>query len=183
MFRSSFFALLIAFSGTAIAQDLNYTFLQGTYEFIDVDPVNINGDGIGINGSFAMSDRVYLIANYQGAGLDLNVDLTRWSAGAGIHAEMTSNVDMFAEMSYLYLDLDGPASLSDNDGLFGRAGVRTAITEALEIQGAARYDDLSEEFGFDVGVLYNLTDLFAVGAFGIFDDEVTTYSAGVRLNF
>ncbi len=183
MYRTVVFVLFFAVSASAAAEELSYTYLQGSYDVVDVDPLDIDGDGIGFDASFALTNQFYLIGNYQGVGLDFDVDLTRWSAGAGFHAEIGNNLDMIAELSYLNVDADGPVSLANENGILGRVGVRGAVSDAVELQGAARYDDLSEEFSFDAGFLFDLTDSLSVGAFGLWEDEATTYRLAVRLNF
>ena len=184
MFRSILVFSMTLFSGAALAQDLDYTYLQGSFEVVDIDNLNVDGEGVGLDASFALTNEFYLVGSYQGAGLDLDVDLTRWSAGAGFRAEIANNLDLIAEASYLYVEADapGPGSADDN-GLLGRVGIRTAISDAVELHGALRYDDISEEVGYDAGFLFNLTDNFAIGAFGLWEDEITTYRAGIRLSF
>ena len=183
MIRSSLITLLILFSGTAFAQDLSYTYLQGSYEVVDVDPLDIDGEGIGLDASLALTDQLYVVGSYQGTGLDFDVDLSRWTAGLGLHGGMTDTLDFFAEASYLYIEAEGPVDSVDDNGLMGRVGMRTNFGGPLEFQGAARYDDISEEFGYDAGVLLNFTENFSLGVFGLWEDDVTTYRAGVRLSF
>lgn len=183
MIRFSPVIFLIAFSTASFADEVDYTFLQGSYEVVNIDPLNIDGEGIGLDASLAITDQFYLVGSYQGTGLDFDVDLTRWTAGIGFHGEMTSNMDLFAEASYLYIEADGPVETADDNGVLGRVGLRSSLSGIVELQGAARYDDLSEEFGFDAGVLLNLTENFSLGVFGLWEDEVTTYRAGVRFSF
>ena len=185
MFRSSIFVLVVLFSGAAVAQDLNYTYIQATYDDVDVDALNVDGSGIGIDLSIGITDEFYLFGNYQGASLDLNIDLTRFSAGVGFNAEVGSNLDMIAELAWVYAEADapGPGGSADDNGIGARVGVRGVVSTAVELQGALRYDDLSEEISYDAGVLFNFTEMFAIGVFGVWEDEITTYRAGVRFNF
>ncbi len=184
MIRSSLLIFLIVFSTTSFADGVvDYTYLQGSYEVVDIDPLDIDGEGLGLDASIGITDQFYLVGSYQGTGLDFDVDLTRWTAGLGFHGQMTNNIDLFAEASYLYIEADGPVETADDNGLLGRVGLRSNLSDIVELQGAARYDDLSEEFGFDAGVLLNLTENFSLGVFGLWEDEVTTYRAGVRFGF
>ena len=35
--------LLLAFTGSAFAQDLDYTYIQASYDFVDIDELDIDG--------------------------------------------------------------------------------------------------------------------------------------------
>lgn len=183
MFRYSIIAILFLFSGAAFAQDLNYSYLQLNYGTVDIDDLSVDGDGFGLDLSFALTDEFYIVGNYETAGLDFSVDLTRWNAGVGFNSDIGENLDFIAELSYMYAEVDAGIASADDSGILGRVGVRGAVSNVVELQGAARYDEISEEFSFDAGALFNFNETFALGIFGLWEDGVTTYRAGARLNF
>jgi hypothetical protein len=73
----------------------------------------------------------------------------------------------------------------DNDGLGFGAGLRVGANEWIEVYGGLTYLDLDSgnETVFDAGFLLNLSDAFAVGVSGSWDEDVSAWSLDGRLYF
>jgi hypothetical protein len=99
MLRSALLFGFLAFSATAGAQGFDYNWLAVNYGMVDFDDVNVDGDGFGVDGSFAINEDFHVFGDYKLANLDFGVDATQFSAGIGYNTEMSPAVDAFARLS------------------------------------------------------------------------------------
>ena len=175
-------------SGLAFADGFSYTYVQATYGKVDVDDPAWaeDGDGLGGNGSFGITDNLNIVASFQTADFDTIADADEITVGLGVHAPITEMFDIVAAVSYVDVDLGG---LSD-DGFELAGGVRFSVADAIEINGGITYRDLDlggDDVGFGAGALYNFTDMFSVGLPAKwevrFDADVATYALSGRINF
>lgn len=187
MLRSTLVLLVLTFSATAGAQGFDYNFLQLNYGTIDFDDINVDGDGLGIAGSFEINPDWHVFAEYQGADLDFGVDLTTFGAGIGYNTEMSPTVDMFARFSYEYIEFDasGVSGADDNGFGFG-VGLRFAATDEIELNAGIDYVDYSDggdDTALSLGGLYEISDAFSLGLSGSWSDDVSSYTIGGRFYF
>ncbi len=188
MKRSIVVFSLMAMSGLAFADGFSYTYVQATYGKVDVDDPAFteDGDGLGVNGSFGITDNLNIVASFQTADFDTLGDTDEITAGLGVHAPITEMFDIVASVSYVDLDLAG---FSD-DGFELMGGVRFSVADAIEINGGITYRDLDlggDDVGFGAGALYSFTDMFAVGLSAKWEEisntDVATYALSGRINF
>ena len=187
MLRSSLLITLLAFSATASAEGFDYNWLSFGYGNTEFDEVDLDGDGFGIDGSFAINKNVHLFAEYNAASLDFDVDATTWAAGLGYNTPLSPTFDFVARLSYEYIEIDIPGIGSDDEnGLGLGVGLRFSATDALELNGGVDYvdyGDAGDDTAFVLGGLYNFTQAFALGLRGSFGDDVTTYTISGRFYF
>jgi opacity protein-like surface antigen len=180
MLRSSLLIVLLAFSAAANAEDFDYNWLSFGYGMIDFDDINVDGDELGIGGSFAFHEDFHAFASYGVADLDFGIDRTTFDIGVGYNTELSDVVDAYARLSYEYAEIDVPGFGSQADNGFGfGVGMRFAATPQLELDGAIQYVDLNDtgdETALVLGGLYSITPAFAVGLFGKWGDDVTSYT-------
>ena len=186
MKRSIVVFSLMAMSGLAFADGFSYTYVQATYGSVDLDNSSIDGDGLGLNGSFGITDNLNIVASFQSVDFDTLGDADEFTAGLGVHASITEMFDVVAAVSYVDQDWAG----SGNDGLELAGGVRFSVASAIEINGGIIYRDMDiggDDVGFGAGALYNFTDMFSVGLSAkweeILDVDVATYALSGRINF
>ena len=187
MFRSSLVLLILVFSASANAEGFDYSYLQLNYSTVDFDDINVDGDGLGLSGSFAINPDWHVFGGYQAAGLDFGVDVNTFAAGIGYNTEMSPVVDMFARLSYQYIEIDVPVfgSVDDNGIGFG-VGLRFAASEQLELNAAIDYVDFSDsgdDTGFSAGALYEFSDAFSLGFGGSWSSDVSAYTLSGRFYF
>ena len=180
MLRSSLLFLLLALSATASAEEFDYNWLGFGYGTIDFDNTNLDGDQLGIDGSFAFHEDFHAFASYEVADLDFGFDSTSFNIGVGYNTELSDVVDAWARLSFEYLDFDGPGGGGNDDNGYGfGVGLRFAATPQVELNGAIEYVDFSD-FGDDtalvLGGLYSFTPQFALGFLGKWGDDLTTYT-------
>lgn len=187
MLRSSLLTILLAFSAAASAEGFDYNYFSLGYGTIEFDDINVDGDGFGIDGSFAINDNFHAFAAYNAAGLDFGVDATTLGAGIGYNHGLAPNVDLVARLSYEYIELDVPSFGSvDDNGLGLGLGLRVAASENLELNGGIQHVDLSDsgsDTGFEAGGLYSFTDAFSLGLGGSWSDDSSAYTVSGRFYF
>ncbi len=187
MKRSIVLFALLAASGTALADGFSYTYLQLNYGTIDIGNMNIDGDGLGLNGSYSITDSLQIVGGYHTADFDSFAEGTEWSVGLGVRNPLSDTLDVVAAVSYVNVDLATVGiNFEPEDGFGLTVGVRAAFTSMIEINAGVSYVDLSDsgdDIGFGAGVLYNLTDTFSIGLSGSWDDDVSSYQVSGRVYF
>ena len=131
MLRSMQILLLLAISASAGAKDFDYNFFQLTYGNIEIDDINVDGDGLGLAGSYAINPDFHVFAGYEAAGLDFGIDATTLGAGLGWHTTLSPVVDLVASISYQYVELDAPGAGSIDDNGLG-LGVGLQVVAAVD---------------------------------------------------
>lgn len=187
MFRSSLVLLILTFSASVNAQGFDYNYLQLSYGNVEFDNINVDGDGLGLSGSYALNPDWHVFAGYEAAGLDFGIDATTFGAGVGYNTEMSPTIDMFARLSYQYVELDAPGiSGADDSGLGLGVGLRFAASEELELSGGINYVDFGDggdDTGFSAGLLYSFTEAFSLGLGGSWSDDASSYTISGRFYF
>ncbi len=187
MKRSIVVFSLMAMSGLAFADGFSYTYVQATFGTVDVDNSSIDGDGLGLNGSFGITDNLNIVGSYQTADFDTLGDADEFTVGLGVHSSITEMFDVVAAVSYVDVSVDpvgGPSA--GDDGFDLTVGARFSATSLIEINAGLTYRDLSnsgDDTGIGGGVLFNLTDSLSLGLAAQWDDDVSEYSASARWYF
>ena len=176
-------------SAPSFADDgLSYTYLEAGYldTEIDIGPEDVDGDGVGVAGSFAVNETFFLTASYGTQDFDFGVDVDQWSAGIGAHTSLTDNMDLVGTISYVDAEVDTPFGSVDDDGFGLGVGVRGRFTDNIELEAGINYvdlDDAGDDTSFAAGGRYYFTEAFAVGAGFEIGDDVTMWTVGVRMEF
>lgn len=183
MLRSSLLIVFLTLSAVAGAEEFDYNWLGFSFGTIDYDP-NLDGDKLGIDGSFAFHEDFHAFGSYEVADLDFGIDSTSFDIGVGYNTELSSVVDAWARLSFEYLEFEGPGGGSnDESGLGFGVGLRFAATPQIELNGAIEYvdlDDLADDTALILGGLYSFTPQFALGFFGKWSDDVSAYTLNGR---
>ena len=171
----------------AFAGDLRYTYLEVGYQDIELDDFNVDGDGFGLRGSFALTENWFMVVGYQAADFDFGADFDHAYLGAGYRTPINDRVDLFGSVSYLTADVsaDGFNSI-DEDGFGLTVGVRGLVTDQFELAGSFGYSDLGDGVdgtAISAGALYSFTDVFALGIEIELDEDLTAFGIGARLYF
>lgn len=187
MKRSFVVFSLLAMSSMAFADGFSYSYLQASYGTVDIDNVSVDGDGLGLSGSFGITDNLNIVGGYQTADFDSLADADEWSIGLGVHAPITDIMDVTASVSYIDVEFDAlGVPVAEDDGFGLDVGIRANLTSLIEVNAGISYVDLStgsSDTGFNGGVLFNFTDMFSLGLRGDWDDDVSVYSLSGRIYF
>ena len=79
----------------------NYSYVELGYDETDFDlgPVDVDGDGLTLSGSFEINDEWHAYASYGSADLDFGIDVDTWVLGAGYVFPLKEDVDSTGECS------------------------------------------------------------------------------------
>lgn len=184
------FAVLISsglFSVASQADALNYNFVELGYVSTDIDDLNVDGDGLGIGGSFSLSDNYHVFAGYTDQDFDFSINLTTMNVGLGYSRAIAQSVDLVASIAYVTAEIDVPFFGSeDADGYGLGLGVRTMTSEQIELFGGLDYVNLGDGGSDTVliaGAGYYFTKNFRLGAQFAASDDSTSYGVTVRYFF
>lgn len=180
----------LALASTAAAQHSNFNYINGGWQVVKFDTGfggDVDGDELFIGGAFAISDEWHIVAGYASTDLDFGVGLDQLEIGAGYHDSISSNAVWFAELLFVQADasVNGFGSL-DESGIGARLGIRSNISDAIELNGAISYVDLgngADGTSLEGAGWYSVSRTFSVGLLASFDDDVTTYGLGGRVYF
>jgi len=178
---------MLVLAAPAMAEGLSYNYLDGSYQRVDVDSPDIDGDGFSIGGSFELGGNMHFFADYGSTDFDLGIDINELSIGVGFHTDLTPTLDFVANLAYLRLDADASGfSLSDEDGIGAEIGLRSMLSDRLELAGFIQYADLGDG-GDDTSLRgeawYSFTENFAVGLNVGAAEDVLRYGIGARIYF
>jgi opacity protein-like surface antigen len=160
----------LAVGGTALADDLNYSYVQGELHGsrLSANGDSEDGSGLGLGGSYGFA------RNFFGAvALDSNkysdngfsIRFTNLSLGVGGHLPITSMIDFVGGASYESTKIKaGSSETFTGWGL--NAGLRGAINDKFQWNGGLRYsdvEDLKTTIEISAGGRYYFTSAFSAG--------------------
>ena len=190
MIRSLAVVLLFSLAAPALAETPSFNFVQAGYVEVDLDlgdGFDVDGDGFGLGGSFEIGDNLFGFASYQDASFDFGVDFSTLEVGLGYHTGITDNTSFFFRIGYADAEVSAPGFGSeDESGYAAGIGVRSNVSDLIELALEVAYVDLgdgADDTAVGGGILFNITDNFALGASISAGDDVTSYGAGLRLYF
>lgn len=177
---------LVALPVAAFADGFDYTYVEAgiVNTKIDVGPFDVDGDGLGVNGSFALTDNVHLIAGYSDQHYDFSLDGSVLTLGGGFNTPINTDLDFVAQLSYYDVEVGSGFGSADDTGLGIGAGIRARPGADLELDAGLTYVDLDEsDTVLNVGVRYYFSKTFAIAG-GLSDnDSGLSWSIGVRAEF
>ena len=188
MSRSTLLIILFALSATAGAQGFGYNYLQASYGAVSFDDsiVDVDGDGLGISGSYGFHPDFYIAGEYQTADMDFGVDLNIFEVAVGYHNSLSDQLDFTAQLGWVNAEVESGLGSADDDGFMIGAGLRGQLTNAVELNGGIDYIDFDQGGGetrANAGFLFSLTETLTVGAEASFWDDINVYQLNVRLDF
>ncbi len=192
MFRKLLLGTALTFAlSPAFASDLSYNFVEIGYVDAELDDdlagFSFDGDGFRIGGSFEVGENWFVAAGYSTLGFDFGIDLDQIAVGGGYHTGISDRTDFFATLSYLQAEVSaGGFGSVDEDGYGIAVGIRSMLTDNVELNGSIGYSDLgdgADGTAFNAGALYSFTDNFAVGFDIGIEEDVTLYGLGARFYF
>ena len=144
----------------------NYTYVEIGYDELDFDlgPVDVDGDGLTLSGSYEINDDWHVYASFGSYDLEFGIDLDEWRLGAGYVFPFKEDIDIYGRVLYIDQSADvGPAS-ADDDGLGLQARIRARVTDELEIEGGIQYVDVSDtDTSLQAGARYHFSENFSAG--------------------
>lgn len=182
-------ALLVVMSTPALAEQPSYDFFELTWQHVELDDsfIDIDGDGFGLSGSVEIAENWHIIAGYSDLGLSFGADLTEFAIGAGFHTAISDNTSVYADLAWINIDVDtGTFGSADDSGVGAAVGIRSFVTDSVELQGSLSYVDLGDGLdgtSFGAGAWYHFTDAFALGVIADFEDDASAWGVSGRFFF
>ena len=173
---------------------LQYSFVDVEYgqAEVDVSGADLDADIIGISGSVAITDQVFIQGGYANADFDdvfgISLEEDDFFLGVGWHTASSTNTDFIIDVNYLYADAEacfGGLCISDDDSGFGlNLGLRSLMAnDKFELAGSVGYADIGASSDFVVAgsARFHFSSAFSGAIGAAFSDDVTQY--GVNLRF
>ena len=191
MMRSVLITALLVFSASAGAQGFDYNYFSVGYQRMNLDDgfIDVDGDGFGIDGSFAINDSFFIFGSYAMGEFEeqgITVDVDTLSAGIGWHTPLTDRVDFVTGLSYEYVDVgaSGFGSVDENGYGLG-VGLRFQASEAIELNGGINYVDYGDgdDTGFGLGLLYGVSENVDIGVSADWAEDSSAYGINGRFYF
>ncbi|MFU8817052.1 MAG: outer membrane beta-barrel protein [Pseudomonadales bacterium] len=178
--------LCLALPGLAFASEPRYSYVEGGYQYVDLDDLNVDGDGWFVGGSLGVTERVHLLAAYSDVGLDFGIDVSTLTLGVGGNLPIERSVHLVGEVGYVRTDIDTRFTSFDDDGLFVSGGIRWMTTDQVELAASVNYvnlDDAGSDTSFSAGIRFHVTPDLALTANVNLGDDATGYAFGIRYYF
>jgi len=188
MFRLVTAATILALSTAASADTPSYNYATLGWQKVSLDdgPFDVDGDGLGIGGSFEVADNWHVVGGYSSIGFDFGIDLNSLSIGAGYHTAISDTTSAYANVLWVNSEVEVSGGPSFDDDGFGLGiGLRSNITDRVELEGGLSYLDYGDGSGMAASAAgwYKFTDAFSLGVTLAAEEDVVGFGVGGRLYF
>ena len=180
-------ALLLSFGSVQAAESPRWDSASISYQSVDVDGDKLTG--FAISGSKLLGEDFFVVGSYGNASDDIEiynssveVDFNTLSVGLGYRHSISQTTDVFGVVSYEDMEVEasyqGDSESESENGYGLTIGVRSMVSEKVELSGSLKYVDIADETetAFGVSALYNFTDQFSAGVGYSKADDVDTLS-------
>lgn len=171
-------ATLTSYSTLADTPDWRY--VEGGYTKVDFDGnESFEPDGLTVNGKYLLNANVYLNGEYSFFE-EGNFDFDMLTLGAGYRLPINATTDAYFGANLERVDGD----FDDETGYSINAGLRSMVTEQIELAGEVGYYDVDDgEATLKIGANYYITPQWAVGASYETIDELDILQVTARYAF
>ena len=168
-----------------------------------------DGNGWGLSASYSFAPNWFVFSNFSSVQSDVDfvdntgqrfssdTDIDRFDLGVGYYIRMNDRSDWVFSLAYTDIDVDdfdfGGSSNSsfndlrddESDGFFADAGIRAQLLDRLEGSVGLRYTSIEEVDNFSLigNALFEFTPMVGFNLGADIGDDLTTWVAGVRVNF
>lgn len=170
----------------AHADGFDYTFVEAGVlnSEVDAGPFDVDGDGFGVSGSFALQDNLHVVAGYSDQDYDFGIDGSLLNVGIGFNTGISQDLDFVADFSYIDAEVASGLGSVDEDGYGIGAGIRARTSDKVELEAGLTYVDLDDsDTSLNLGGRYYFSDTFALGGALADNDGGLSWSIGVRAEF
>lgn len=186
MFKKAIAAAVLLSAFNVHAADLSYSNFSvgfGKIE-IDSDGESYDGNAVGVGLSVALGNTFYATADLAKADVE-DTDQRTTSFGLGAHAPLSDSTDIYAEASYVRVDVEVDEWSFDDNGTALTLGLRSQLTEKFELGGGVTRLDVfdSAENTYFVNGFYAASENVDLGAELSKADDSTGYGVSLRVKF
>ena len=174
------------------ADSLNYRYTDVTYEAGDFDDGfgDVDFDVISVSGSYAINDKLAVTAGIFDGEIETgdfvvnDTDVKGASFGLTPHYPLSDKTDVLMPLAIQWVDQDDNVTDDDDLGFSIGAGVRSLLTDLIEVEAAVTYVDVQESDTVVSGsVRFHATDTLSIAVGGNHADDADTYSVSGRIAF
>lgn len=176
----------------AFAASPKWDFVELEYVQVNIDDSSLEPSGLGLTGSKLLSDNVFLTGSYIATTDDIggvDIDLDQFDLGIGYKYAMSEQTDWYASLSYVSIEAEASAGFAssniDEDGFGIATGIRSMLTDEIEVGVDVSYVDIDEDDETTVTLegTYYVTEAIGLNlGYGISSDA-NTLNLGVRFAF
>jgi hypothetical protein len=175
-------AATIAASTSAFADDHSqsgpkWDLVEVGYVEADLDDNGSSPSGFSAAFSKSLGKGFYLTGHYRDVSEDVvifaqsvEVDVSQLSLGAGYRLSVSDSTDVYGQVTYENLEAgasaQGESASEDDNGFGAEIGLRSMVTESLELGAKVGYLDVADDSDttFGASAYYYVTNSVAVGA-------------------
>lgn len=169
----------------ALADGMSYSYIDAAYVENDIDGAP-TFDGFGLRGSVGFAENWLVFAEYSATSTQ-GFDLNTIAVGFGGHYDLSENLDLVGRLGYFDVEVDAGGGLdASDDGYLLDLGLRGRVGDAVELEGGARYTDLSDggdDTALYLGGRFHFNETWALGAEYQSGDDASSILAYVRASF
>lgn len=192
---------LFGTSSPSTADTFSYTFISGNFEIfseeIDGVPEDLEGDGINLSFSFDVTNNIALTGGYgtgsadvTSGGITVDGDVDAFGVGFIFHTSINQTTDFIAGVDLIQGSVDlkvngTPQPSEDADGNSIFAGIRSMVTDKVELKGIIERTKIEDESNTDInfGASFYLEKLFSLDVGYSFDSDGNSMFFGATKYF
>lgn len=192
--RSILAVAILTASSSVISKEISYSYIDATYASITDSSLNedIDGDGLGVSGSFSVAPAIALTASFSSTSYDtfqgIDVDFTELTFGVIAHASVAPGTDVYGGFSVLKINSEvsnGFTTIEDDEtGNIIEVGLRAMPSDVVELEAnlsrVDAYDDAENVIGF--GARFYANEKFSLGVGYKSGDDVDVLLFQVRID-
>ena len=168
-------------------QPFSYSYVELGYDESDFDlgGGEIDGDGLTLSASWALTDDWHVYGSYAPADLDFGIDLDTLAIGAGYRYPLQDDVDIYGRVLYISSDVDvpGPGD-ADEDGLGLQVRIRYRVSDEFEVEGGIQHTDVFDsDTSLQAMARYHFTENFSAGIGLTFAGDTDSFGINARYSF
>ena len=138
---------VLAASSAAFAAGPEYNYLQGQWQESEFDGTNVELDGFGLAASIDLNKEFFAFGQY-GSVDERGVEADRFAIGAAYKMPLSTKTDLNFGAGLVSYDVDGLFGDDDDNGLLLTAGIRSLLSNEIELGANLSYED-----AFDIEML------------------------------
>lgn len=186
--------LALSFSSNVFAETdapVSWDYAEVGYKKVKLDGLTLDGYVVDVTKS--ITNNMFVFTSFSRAQDDVNVglastldvELDQFNLGVGYRNAITETTDFFATLSFETADVSIADESVDDDGFGAEIGVRSMLTDNLELGGNFGLLSLGDEQDYVIGVAanYQITEQFSATLGFEYMDDVKQYEASVRYSF
>lgn len=186
--------LLLSIGSIQAAESVRWDSASLSYQSIDIDGETLTG--FGASGSKLINEDIFIAGSYSTVSDDVNIssskvelDFNSLSVGIGYRHGISQQTDLYAMISYENMEIEasfqGQSGDESDNGYGLHAGIRSLVSDNIELSGSLSYIDVADESdtGVNVSAMYHFTEQFSAGVGYSKSDDVDSFSLSAILFF